>query len=678
MKMLLFHANHNLSSMSGLKSFDFRFIVKELRSSLLGGKFRKVYQYGSGEKKLLFDVYLSTKGSFWLYSDSENMFLAQRKPQAPETPPNFCMFLRKHLIGATIKDIRQHGFDRIIEIETDSNILIFEFIPPGNVILCDKFLNVIMPLQFQKWKDREIRPKQMYRYPPENANPYSMSMDNFRKTLSVSNDKTVVVMAKLGFGSVYANEICSVAGVSPDKVSSSLSDEDITGLYASLRELGERALQPVTYEDGSVFPFPLATKSEGIKGKWSSLSAPLDELFAEKIVEEVKVNQNKAADEKKEKIERIIDMQKKSVEKMKEKRSGEKDKADVIYRFYGLVEDIINGIRMAKDSGISWEEIKRRVQSEQTPEAESIIEIREHDGTVVVELGGKEIELDFTLSVEENAAKYYEGSKDAKRRAEGAESAMAERKTELQMIAEMPEYAAPPSKEKKPRKKSGKWYEKFRWFISSNKFLIVAGKDASTNETLVKKKLDDTDWVFHSDVSGSAFVAIKTKSPKGTRFSGLKEGESLPPEVMKEASEISAAYSKAWSKGLGSVDVFAVRPSQISKNPPSGMNLPKGSFMVYGNREWFRDVEIKIAIGVLVDRNQQRAEALSGPVMALRTYAKYFVTIKPGDIPSNELAKKIKETLVYKASPEERTYVEAINTDDFQRLIPSGSGSLVG
>ncbi|MCK4714059.1 MAG: DUF814 domain-containing protein, partial [Candidatus Aenigmarchaeota archaeon] len=222
------------------------------------------------------------------------------------------------------------------------------------------------------------------------------------------------------------------------------------------------------------------------------------------------------------------------------------------------------------------------------------------------------------------------------------------------------------------------WYEKFRWFISSRKFMIVAGKDAATNENLIKKKTDDNDLVFHTDIQGSAFVVIKTKVPRGTKFAGLKEGEQIPLEVKKEASEIAAACSKAWSKGLGSIDVYAVKPDQVSKTPPSGMSLPKGSFMIYGSREWFRDVEVKMAIGVLVDRELQKAEAIAGPVMALRTFTKYFVTIKPGDMPVTELAKKIKDTLAYKASPEDRPFVEQINNDDIQKLIPSSSGMLFG
>jgi predicted ribosome quality control (RQC) complex YloA/Tae2 family protein len=660
-----------------LKSFDFRFIVNELRGSLLGGKIRKVYQYGAGQKSFLFDIYVSTKGNFWLYADSEKIFLAQHKPEAPETPPNFCMFLRKHLIGATIKDIRQHGFDRIVEIVTDSHVLIFEFIPPGNVILCDRFHTIIMPLQVQRWKDREILPKRPYRYPPESVNPYNISLETFRKVINRGEEKTVSVMAKIGFGSVYANELCMLSNVDAEKGAGQLSPEEVSKLFNTMRHLGEARAQPVTYEDGTVHPFPLHTKKEAIKGKWSSFSAPLDEMFSERVIEEYRQEQARAVEEKHEKIERIIERQKQSVEKMKEKRSEDRESADTIYRFYGLVEDILSGIRKAQDSGMPWSEIKERARIEPTPEAEAIVEIMEHEGKVRVNLGGKELDLDFRKSVEENAASYYEDSKDARKRYEGAEAAMEEKKAEMGMLETTPHEDKPVIKEKKPRKPRKKWYERYRWFISSRRFLIVAGKDAANNERLIKSKTEQGDWVFHTDIQGSAFVVIKAKSPRGTKFAGLPEGQMIPPEVMKEASEIAAACSKAWSKGLGNIDVYAVRPEQVSKTPPSGMSLPKGSFMIYGSRQWFRDVEVKMALGVLVDRGVQKAEAIAGPVMALRTYSKYFVTIRPGDTPAGELARKIKEALVYKASPENKPLIEQINVDDFQKLIPAGSGMIV-
>jgi len=41
------------------------------------------------------------------------------------------------------------------------------------------------------------------------------------------------------------------------------------------------------------------------------------------------------------------------------------------------------------------------------------------------------------------------------------------------------------------------WYEKFRWFISSDDFLILGGRDATSNEIVIKKHTEKNDLVFH-------------------------------------------------------------------------------------------------------------------------------------------------------------------------------------
>jgi predicted ribosome quality control (RQC) complex YloA/Tae2 family protein len=362
----------------------------------------------------------------------------------------------------------------------------------------------------------------------------------------------------------------------------------------------------------------------------------------------------------------------------KKKVSDRRQKADTIYSFYGLVEDILNGIRKAKDSGLPWTEIKSRIESEPTPEAEAIVEIREHEGTVLVNLGGQEMELDFRKSVEENAADYFEESKTARKKATGAERAIDDKRHDISMIEEMPPPEEKPVIKKKKRKPRKRWYERMRWFVSSQKFLIVAGKDAASNERLIKRHTDDRDLVFHTDIQGSAFVVIKAKATRGTMFASLKEGQPWPTPTKKEASEIAAACSKAWSKGLGNVDVYAARPDKVSKTPPSGMSLPKGSFMIQGEREWFRDVELKMSIGVIIDKQLGMAEIISGPVMAMRNFTKYFVTLQPGDTQAHDLAGEIKNKLAFKATPEERPLVEQIELDSIKRLVPGGTGQIVG
>jgi predicted ribosome quality control (RQC) complex YloA/Tae2 family protein len=649
-----------------ISSLDLRFLIKELKGKLAGGIFRKIYQYRTFEKthQFLFEIFVPNKGEYWLYIDKNKIFLTTYKKPSPVQPPNFCLFLRKHLNNKRILDIKQHDFDRVVEIRTDENILIIELFSDGNLILCDRDYNIIMPLYIQKWKDRDLKPKIRYSYPPARVDPFSANFDYFVNFLKKYESKVIAVLATgFGFGATYAKEICLRAEVDDQKPSNELSLEELSNLHNTIVSIDKMKPSPVVYED-FVSPFLLEVmKSSTTKGKPESLSKAFDEFFSEQKIEEIEMKEEEIKEGEKAKVERILEKQEQAMEKWTDVRDESREIADTIYKFYGTIEGVLEGIRKARNSGLSWEEIKERIRSESTSEAEAIKEIREDEGIVVVEVGGKEIELDFRKSVEENAEDYYEGSKHAKKKIVGVTKALGETKERLESEIEMK-----PLEEEKPVKvvkKRKKWFEKFRWFRSSDGFLIVCGKDATSNEVLIKKHTDPNDLVFHSDIHGAPFVVIKS------------EGREISEDSKKEAAEFAAAYSKAWQMGLANVDVYCVRPDQVSKQPPSGEYLPKGSFMIYGQREWFREVELKLSIGVRIDRENEEVRVLSGPVMSIRKETDYFVTIKPGNQQAYDLAKTIKNKILIKSTPEDKVWIEKIPLEDFQKHIPSGIGEVI-
>ena len=115
--------------------------------------------------------------------------------------------------------------------------------------------------------------------------------------------------------------------------------------------------------------------------------------------------------------------------------------------------------------------------------------------------------LDKTL--EQNAALYFEKSKKAKKKLEGAMLAIEKSRKALEQEKKKLAEAAD-NTVKRPLKAAKKeWYEKFRWFISSEGFLVIGGRDATTNEMIVKKFTDKEDIVFHTYMSGSPFFVVK-------------------------------------------------------------------------------------------------------------------------------------------------------------------------
>ncbi|MCK5139186.1 MAG: DUF814 domain-containing protein [Thermodesulfovibrionia bacterium] len=275
--------------------------------------------------------------------------------------------------------------------------------------------------------------------------------------------------------------------------------------------------------------------------------------------------------------------------------------------------------------------------------------------------------IDTRKSIPENANVYYEGSKKAKRKVIGAKRALLETRKKLEKLkikheVEMSAYVEP--EKKKTRKK--KWYENFRWFYSSDGFMVVGGKDATTNDILIKKHTDPDDLVFHAHFQGAPFFVIKNPDkleiPEGSR---------------KETAQAAASYSKAWRLGVGSCDIYCITPEQVSKSAPSGEYVGKGAFMIHGKREWFRGTELRAAIGVVINGTDEEVEVTCGPVDSVARISRYFVTIGVGDKKSAGLAKEIKERIVKKANKEDIEKIKKINISEIQQRIPGGKGKIL-
>lgn len=222
----------------------------------------------------------------------------------------------------------------------------------------------------------------------------------------------------------------------------------------------------------------------------------------------------------------------------------------------------------------------------------------------------KEVEIKGILfnprkSLNDNIQEYFKKIKTIKKKIEGVKAAIEKLKIE--------------KKQPKEVKKQRQWYEKFRWFISSDDYLVIGGKDAESNEQIVRKHMNENDLVFHADITGSPFVIIK--NPKN---------EKIPESTINEAADFCAAYSKAWKIGI-QADVYYISPDQVKKE--SG--LPKGSFMIYGKREWVRRIEMKLAIGVFDNK------IIYGPISAIKKKTKKYIVIIPGNDNIHETFNKI-------------------------------------
>jgi predicted ribosome quality control (RQC) complex YloA/Tae2 family protein len=230
-----------------------------------------------------------------------------------------------------------------------------------------------------------------------------------------------------------------------------------------------------------------------------------------------------------------------------------------------------------------------------------------------------EVKLSFEKTVQQNAALYFEKSKKAKKKLSGLEKAIPALKAQLEKTKLKKVFEKKPVREK--RKKN--WFEKFHWFFSSDGFLAISGRDAKSNEELIKKHLSKNDLFFHADIRGAPHTI-------------LKEGIHAPEKTLEETACFAATYSRAWKDGLPSIDVYSVNSDSVTKSAPSGESIGTGAFMVYGKRKWFKKTPLAIAVGM-----DKEKKVVAGPPSAIKKNSDVFAQILQGKETKGNIAKKI-------------------------------------
>jgi predicted ribosome quality control (RQC) complex YloA/Tae2 family protein len=237
------------------------------------------------------------------------------------------------------------------------------------------------------------------------------------------------------------------------------------------------------------------------------------------------------------------------------------------------------------------------------------------------------VEIGISKSLEKNASLYFDAAKSCDKKLRGIEKAV-----QAQAGRKKTPQAKKISLPMKKRKRE--WFEQFHWFFTSSGLLVIGGKNAKSNELIVKKHLEEGDIYLHADIEGAASCVVKA------------QGSVIPESSVAEAAQFAAVFSKAWAQGLASVDVFAVGKEQVSKKAPSGESLSTGAFMIYGKRQWSRKVPLAFAIGA--EKLEGFYRAISGPEEAVKKRAVFYARVKLGSLSKGPAAKEFLSRLAKK------------------------------
>lgn len=624
-----------MATQQGMSGVDLVAVTAELRR-LLPLWVHKVYQ---GDDRIA-AIRLNSKERekhTLLIEPGRRLHLVAQVPEFPLIPPSFAMLLRKYLNGGRVLDIRQRGLQRtvILDIQKADQVyhLIIEVYDLGNIILCNEDYSIIQPLTRQKFKDRDVLPGVVYSFPPADAS--LQSREDFAGMLK-ADDRDIVRSLAVGsfLGGMYAEYICRKTGISKESAAASVDAGLVyDAIQELLKEAGENP-QAVITKSGC---HPILTGEPVLQGPFSSFSEALV-LYYPKKVREVKESRPKISRE-----ERIRIQQEAAAKKFEQQIKRYEEVVEKIYEEYGFVQEVITTLSAASQKR-SWQEISDILRSDASGVGKRIIQVLPAEAAVELDLG-RPVKIFVHETVEQNAGHYYDQIKKFKRKLTGAKAAM-ER-----------EIHRPQARASGYSKPKNRWYHRFRWFQTSDGVLVIGGRDAGQNEDLVKKYLEGGDTFVHADIHGASVVVVKGKT-----------------ERWDEVSRFAAAFSGAWRSGFVTADVYAARPDQVSKTAESGEYLSRGSFMVRGERQWFRDVPLEVVIGL---QKKPETRIIGGPLSAIKNRADPWIILRPGTFEPNDVAKKAVRSLRDRlAVSEQKALKFALNTESVAAFVPPGGSDI--
>ncbi|MEM2522100.1 MAG: ribosome rescue protein RqcH [Candidatus Bathyarchaeia archaeon] len=675
-------------------SFDVAAVVRELRETVLNTRVDNIYQLDG--KTLLLKLRKPGGTVFTLILEAgRRLHTTLYALDKPLVPPPFCMALRKHLNGGWLTDIEQYEFERIVVFHFKAKNqffkLVIELFGEGNIIIVDGENKILHALRYKRMRDRNILRGELFRYPPPMGhNPLKISRQAFLDGLKSFGEAEVVrVLASfLGIGGVYAEEVLQRLGVDKKAPCNSLKAPQAEAIYNGVQSLIlqvlEGKLEPniVLDEKGEfldVVPLKLRRYENLKRQEYDKFNEALDEFYARaKALEETGAEEIFVKLEAEvERLKRVMAEQEQALNEAGKNVEKYRRIGDAIYMHSGKLQTLLDKFLEGKKAGKGWEEIVSEITAWKRQGLEPYILFEAFDDrrlVVNVCVEGLHFGLDLNRDLFANAAKFYEKAKIAKRKFEGAKTALEETKNRLkdaearlrEAVAQRQIKPAEALKTLAKRKVEGKkWFEKFRWFTSSDGFLVVAGKDASSNEALIKRYTEPGDIVFHADVIGAPFVIVKTG------------GKQPSEQCLREAGEFAAAFSRNWRDGFASADAYWVKPEQLSKTGGSGEYVPRGAFVVEGKRNWMRGIPLKTAVGVLLDEEKGEITFIGGPLDAVKARTNAYVVIVPGDASGKELFKQVLNELAEKMPVEHRGKILKASPEKIRDFIPYGKGRLL-
>ncbi len=700
-----------------MSGFDLRAIAREL-DVFSGAYVKKAYMPHYEQIVLRINPKEMEQFDLVLVRGSR-IYTSKRDRPMPMTPPPFAMVLRKHLKNARMTGVRQLGFDRVLALDFDTKFgkrhLYVEVFRDGNIILTDEQGVIVQPLTHASYAGRTLKKGIVYQPPPQALDPHEVDIETLKEMFEKSDRDLVSTLGgKANLGGTHANAVCELAEIKPNIDTQDVSPKKILeALQTLLEDLANSAnghliLKPSKEHDGKSLSKTINTLNNDakrdrfleehvieatptllpahiglVKMDFGSLCHAVDAwkgahdagALARREAEKLDIaapGRGHSTDV--ERLERRKAQQEKALAGFTVKIEKQQMLGHTIQNNWTHIESLLSQVADSVETN-GWKNTKKA-----SKEIPWIVSMNSAERTFITilpnensEPKGPQATLSLDETVHQNAQRHFESAKKQKDKTKGAVEALENTNIELKRAMKKEKKAEESGKIGKIKRSKRFWFENHRWSMTAGGHLLVGGKDAKGNDAIVKKHLSGSDMYLHADIHGAPSCSLRATQgfivdqhrpahipefiPAFKLVDKLGD-ERINEEKLLESATLALCWSRAWASGGGHGTVYSVKPTQVSKTAQTGEYVGKGAFIVRGQRQWFKDLDVRLGIG-LVSINGVPL-LMGGTPNRIKEVCQRYAIISPGLNKKDKLANRI-----YKNT--------GLMTDDILSVIPGAS-----
>ncbi|MBE6857572.1 MAG: fibronectin/fibrinogen-binding protein [Ruminococcus sp.] len=533
--------------------------VKNELLPLMGGRVEKIHQPSREEIVIALRTKQGGKKIFIsANAGSARVHITENNVDNPQTPPMFCMLLRKHLGNGKLIDVRQDGLERILFLDFECVNELGDIVTVtlaceimgrcSNLIMLSsegRIIDSIKRVDEEMSRERMVLPGMKYTLPPrdERLNFLECEPEDIEKRLSEANSAELskaLIKTFEGISPILAREWTFFAGRGAHIQSDEITQEQLDRLLFTIKRTkelllnGECCFSVVSDKEGTLKDFSFVRLSQFgtlmYTRELSSASELLDYFYAER--DRVSRAKQRANDL----FKLLVNLTERTSRRITAQRDELSACADrELHKLYG---DLIsaNMYRISKGDSTallenfydeSCPQVEIKLDVRKTPAQNAQYYYNEYKKSVTAEQ-----KLTEQIEKGEEELQYLESVFDALTRAV-TENDIIQLRLELQEQG----YIRTVTKKGKPPKALPPLEYK-----STDGFSILVGRNNVQNDKLSLKFAEKSDMWLHTQGITGSHVLICT------------DGATPPDKTIEEAAIIAAVNSKGRSSNLVPVD----------------------------------------------------------------------------------------------------------------------------